>query len=436
MPFVDRIKHAWNAFFSPAVRNDYDYGHGPMFYGPRPDRVRMLFGNERSIISSIYTRLGIDAAAIDILHVRLDEQKRYMGDVPSGLNYCLTDEANIDQGARAFRQDIVLTLFDRGCVAVVPVDTTVDPNASGSFDIKTMRVGHITAWQPQHIRVEVWNEKEGRRQEVTLDKKFVAIVENPLAAVMNEPNSTLQRLIRKLNLLDSMDEQASSGKLDMIIQLPYVIKSEARRVDANRRRDEIERQLSGSKYGIAYTDGTEKITQLNRPVENNLLKQVEWLTAQLYAQLGLTPEVMNGTADEATMKNYHNRTIEPIVGAITEEMRRKFLTRTARSQGQTIMAFRDPFKLVPINELAEIADKFSRNEILTANEIRQIIGIKPANDPRADQLLNSNMPHANELSPNYKPAIEGEVVDDKIVPERLQLPQGTGSVGASTSTTG
>lgn len=435
MPFVDRIKHAWNAFVGLQARNDFDYGHGPMFYGPRPDRVRMLFGNERSIISSIYTRLGLDAAAIDIFHVRLDDKKRYSGDVDSGLNNCLTVEANIDQAARAFRQDVIMTLFDRGVVAVVPVDTTVNPNASGSFDIKTMRVGHITGWHPQEIRVEVWNEKEGLRQEVTLDKKFVAVVENPLSQVMNEPNSTLQRLIRKLNLLDSMDEQVSSGKLDMIIQLPYVIKSEARRVDANRRRTEIEQQLRGSQYGIAYTDGTEKITQLNRPVENNLLKQVEWLTDKLYAELGLTPEVMNGTADEPTMKNYHNRTIEPIIAAIVEEMRRKFLTKTARSQGQSIMAFRDPFKLVPIGEIAEIADKFSRNEVLTSNELRQFMGIKPSSDPKADQLVNSNMPQPNGLPSSYRTAIEGEVVEDTPSRERLQLPQGTGSVGASTSTT-
>ncbi len=412
MAIVDRIKHAWNAFVGIDSQNDFAYNRGPMTYGGRPDRPRMLFGNERSIISSIYTRLGIDCAAIDILHVRLDDEKRYLEDVDSGLNNCLTIEANIDQAARAFRQDIVMTMFDKGTVAVVPVDTTINPNVSGSFDIKTMRVGHIVGWYPQHVKVDVWNENEGRRQEVTLDKKFVAIVENPLYSVMNEPNSTLQRLIRKLNMLDNMDEQVSSGKLDMIIQLPYVIKSEQRRVDANRRRTEIEDQLRGSKYGIAYTDGTEKITQLNRPVENNLLKQIEWLTSQLYAQLGLTPEVMTGTADEATMKNYHNRTIEPIITAIVEAMRRTFLTKTARSQKQSIMAFRDPFKMVPLADIAEIADKFARNEILSSNEIRQFIGIKPAKDPKADMLINSNMPQS---PPQLSAAPDGSTIDGEIV---------------------
>ena len=393
MAITDRIKHAWNAFVGlDATHNNYSFGHGPMSYGARPDRTRMLFGNERSIISSIYTRLGIDCAAIDILHVRLDGEKRYLEDIDSGLNNCLTVEANIDQGARAFRQDIVTTLFDKGVVALVPVDTTINPNITGSYDIKTMRVGHIVGWHPEHVRVSVWNEQRSIRQEVTLEKKFVGIVENPLYQVMNEPNSTLQRLIRKLNMLDSMDEQVSSGKLDMIIQLPYVIKSEQRRADANRRRTEIEDQLRGSKYGVAYTDGTEKIIQLNRPVENNLLKQIEWLTAKLYSELGLTPAVMDGTADEATMKNYHNRTVEPIVQAIVEEMKRKFLTKTARSQQQSIMAFRDPFKMVPISDLAEIADKLSRNEIVSANEMRQFMGIKPAKDPKADMLNNSNMP--------------------------------------------
>lgn len=413
MPIVDRLKHAWNAFFGVERLNDFAFSNGPMNYGStRPDKSRMTFGNERSIISSIYSRLAIDSASIDILHVRLDEEKRYIGDVDSGLNNCLTVEANIDQAARAFRQDVVMTMFDRGVVAVVPVDTTINPNASGSFDIKTMRVGHIVGWHPTKVRVEVYNEKEGKRQEITLDKKFVAIVENPLYTVMNEPNSTLQRLIRKLTLLDSMDEQVSSGKLDMIIQLPYVIKSEARRADAERRRTEIEGQLRGSKYGIAYTDGTEKITQLNRPVENNLLKQVEWLTSQLYAQLGLTPEVMNGTADEATMKNYHNRTIEPIITALVEEMKRKFLTKTARSQMQSIMSFRDPFKMVPISDLAEIADKLTRNEVVTSNEMRQFIGIKPSKDPKADQLVNSNMPQsAGQLPVSNLKTIEGELVE-------------------------
>jgi len=441
MPIVDRLKHAWNAFIGLEIRNDFAFGNGPMSYGStRPDRTRMTFGNERSIISSIYNRLALDSAAIDILHVRLDDEKRYIGDVDSGLNNCLTVEANMDQAARAFRQDVVMTMFDRGVVAVVPVDTTINPNASGSFDIKTMRVGHIVGWHPTKVRVEVYNENEGKRQEVTLDKKFVAIVENPLYTVMNEPNSTLQRLIRKLSLLDSMDEQVSSGKLDMIIQLPYVIKTDARRKDADRRRTEIESQLRGSKYGIAYTDGTEKITQLNRPVENNLLKQVEWLTAQLYSQLGLTPEVMNGTADEATMKNYHNRTIEPIIAALVEEMKRKFITKTARSQKQSIMSFRDPFKMVPISDLAEIADKLARNEIVTANEMRQFMGIKPAKDPKADQLINSNMPQsAGQLPPSNLKTIDGELVKtDKIAidqPPTRKPALKTGSVGASTSST-
>jgi hypothetical protein len=427
MPIVDRIKHAWNAFVGlENDRNDFDYSRGPMTYGPtRPDRTRMMFGNERSIISSIYNRLALDTAALDIYHVRLDQEKRYVDDIDSGLNNCLTIEANIDQAARAFRQDAAMTLFDKGVIALVPVDTTINPNASGSFDIQTMRIGHIVGWHPQHVQVDVYNEKLGIRQEVTLDKKFVGIVENPLYTVMNEQNSTLQRLIRKLNMLDSMDEQVSSGKLDMIIQLPYVIKSEARRVDANRRRTEIEEQLRGSKYGIAYTDGTEKITQLNRPVENNLLKQIEWLTTQLYSQLGLTPEVMNGTADEATMKNYHNRTVEPIVTAMVEEMKRKFLTKTARSQKQSIMAFRDPFKMVPISDIAEIADKLSRNEIVTANEMRQFIGIKPAKDPKADQLVNSNMPQQGQLPPAPDvPTIDGTAVDTT----------DTGSVGAGSTT--
>lgn len=434
MPILDRLKHAWNAFAGQDYNRDFDFSNGPLTYGTRPDRTRMLFGNERSIISSIYNRLAIDTSAIDILHVRLDDAKRYLGDVDSGLNNCLTVEANIDQAARAFRQDVFMTLFDRGAIAVVPVDTTVDPNATGSFDIKTMRVGHIVGWYPQKIRVEVYNEKEGKRQEVLIDKKFVAIVENPLYTVMNEPNSTLQRLVRKLNLLDSMDEQVSSGKLDMIIQLPYVIKSDARRADADRRRTEIEQQLRGSKYGIAYTDGTEKITQLNRPVENSLLKQIEWLTALLYSQLGLTPEVMNGTADEATMKNYYNRTIEPVVTALVEEMKRKFLTKTARSQQQSVMAFRDPFKMVPISDIAEIADALSRNEIVTPNEVRQLMGIKPASDPKADQLINSNMPQP-ALPPSNVPTIDGVVVnkDDvshSALPQRLHK---TGSVGARNS---
>lgn len=352
----------------------------------------MFFGSERSIISSIYTRLGIDCAAIDILHVRVDDEKRYQEDVPSGLNNCLTVEANIDQGARAFRQDVYMTLFDKGVIAVVPVDTTINPSISGAFDVQTLRVGHVVAWKPTQVQVSVYNEKTGLREDVWLEKKFTAVVENPLYSVMNEHNSTLQRLIRKLNLLDGIDEAASAGKLDMIIQLPYVIKSESRKQQAEQRRALLEQQLENSKYGIGYIDGTEKITQLNRPLENNLLKQIEYLTNQLYVQLGLTPEVMNGTADEAAMKNYDNRTTEPIVQAFVEAMKRAFLTRTARTQGQSIMAFRDPFRLVPITDIAEIADKFTRNEIASANDIRTAIGWKPSKDPKADQLINSNMP--------------------------------------------
>lgn len=418
MPIVDRIKHAWNAFVGAENYPALNFNQSPSSFSSRPDRQRMSFGNERSIISSIYNRLGIDTAAIDILHVRLDEQGRYQDKIDSGLNNCLTIEANIDQAARAFRQDVVMTMFDKGTVAIVPVDTTLDPNISGSFDIKTMRVGHIVTWFPEHVRVSLYNEKRGLREEITLEKKYVAIIENPLYTVMNQPNSTLQRLIRKLNMLDSMDEQVSSGKLDMIIQLPYVVKSEARRADANRRRTEIEQQLRGSQYGIAYTDGTEKITQLNRPVENNLLSQIQYLTDKLYAELGLTPEVMNGSADEPTMKNYYNRTIEPIVGAVVEEMRRKFITKTGRSQGQSVMSFRDPFKLVPITDIADIADKFARNEILSANEIRQIVGFKPSSDPKADQLINSNMPQGS-TTPNA-PAIS-----DKQAPLRVSATLGT-----------
>lgn len=436
MTIADRLKHAWNAFVdwdSSRVTTSYTSGGGT--YGSRPPtRLRPVFGNERTIISSIYNRMGIDCSSIDIYHVRLDDEKRYLEDIDSGLNNCLTVEANIDQAATAFRQDIVMTMFEQGSVAIVPVDTTIDPSATGSFDIKTMRVGRIVGWQPQHVRVELYDERDGQRKEVTLEKKFVAVVENPLYSVMNESNSTLQRLVRKLQLLDSMDEQVSSGKLDMIIQLPYVVKSEARRADANRRRKEIEDQLRGSQYGVAYTDGTEKITQLNRPVENNLLKQIEWLTSQLYVQLGITPEVMNGTADEATMKNYHNRTVEPIIRAIVEAMKRTFLTKTARSQKQSIMAFRDPFKMVPISDLAEIADKFARNEILTSNEIRQVIGMKPAKDPKADQLVNSNMPQpAGALPPSPGiPTIDGEIVKEGDASPAQPAPPGQSGIGGMT----
>ena len=403
-----RLRHAWNAFTG---QEQYKAtGHvGPM-WGGRPDRVRINISNERSIISSIYTRLAIDISAVSIRHVRMDEDDRYIETIDSGLNNCLSVEANIDQAARHFRQDVAMTLFDKGVAAIVPVDTTINPAVSGGFDVKTLRVGEIVSWFPQHIRVKVYNEKSGQREEVTLEKKFVAIVENPLYAVMNEPNSTLQRLIRKLNLLDSVDEQSSSGKLDMIIQLPYVIKSEARKQQAEERRKDIEFQLKGSKYGIAYIDGTEKVTQLNRPVENNLLQQIEYLTATLYSQLGLTEGVMNGTADEKAMLNYNNRTIEPVLDAIVEAMKRTFLTKTARSQNQSVQYFRDPFKLVPIVDIAEIADKFTRNEIITSNEMRQFIGMKPSKDPKADELRNSNMPQMDESS--SEPAVE-ESLDEE-----------------------
>jgi portal protein len=384
------LSHAWNAFnTNEAVPS---FNDGPISYGGRPDRVRFRYSNERSIIASIYSRISIDVAAIDIRHVRLDKDRRYLDDIDSGLNNCLTLEANIDQGARHFRQDMVLTLLDKGTIGIVPVDTTINPAVSGGFDIQTLRVGEIVGWYPQHVKVRAYNERKGLQEEVTLEKKFVGVVENPLYSVMNETNSTLQRLVHKLNLLDVVDEQSSSGKLDMIIQLPYVIKSEARRQQAEQRRKDIEFQLKGSQYGIAYTDGTEKITQLNRPAENNLLKQVEYLTNMLYTQLGVTPEVMNGTADEAAMLNYYARTIDPILAAIVEAMRRTFLTKTARSQNQWISYFRDPFKLVPVSQLAEIADKFTRNTILSSNEIRVAIGFKPSKDPEADKLKNANMP--------------------------------------------
>jgi hypothetical protein len=396
--FGSRLKHAWNAFVNLDREAQYAYD-SPVTYGGRPDRRRFTIPNERSIISSIYTRVTIDVAAIDVRHARLDDNGRYMEDVDSGLNNCLTLEANIDQAARHFRQDIVMTMFDKGVAAIVPVDTSVSPSITGGFDIQTMRVGEIVSWMPKHVRVSLYNEQTGRREEITLEKKYVAIVENPLYSVMNEPNSTLQRLIRKLGLLDVVDEASSSGKLDLIIQLPYVIKSDARRNQAEQRRKDIEFQLKGSQYGIAYTDGTEKVTQLNRPAENNLLKQVEFLTEMLYGQLGLTVEVMNGTADEKTMLNYNNRTVEPILAAIVEAMKRTFLTKTGRTQGQSIVYFRDPFRLVPINEIADIADKFARNEILTSNEIRQIVGFKPHSDPNADKLMNSNMPQPVLMQP-------------------------------------
>ena len=387
--FGSWLKHKWNAFLD---RNPYPYRAdvGPG-YTYRPDRPRMSRGNERSIITSVFNRVALDVAAINIKHVRLDENGRYTETIESSLNYCFDIEANLDQTGRAFFQDVVVSMMDEGVVAIVPVDTDIDPNITDSLKIETLRTAKILEWYPQHVKVRLYNDREGRKEDVLLPKKMVAIIENPLYAVINEHNSTLQRLIRKLNLLDVVDEQSSSGKLDLIIQLPYVIKTEARRQQAEKRRKDIEQQLSGSKYGIAYTDGTERITQLNRSVENNLMKQVEYLTSMLYSQLGITQSILDGSADEKTMLNYYNRTIEPIVAAIVDEMKRKFLTKTARSQKQSIMFFRDPFKLVPVNELAEIADKFTRNEIMTSNEIRQIVGMRPSSDPNADELRNKNL---------------------------------------------
>jgi hypothetical protein len=387
----------WNAFQKPQM---FDYGMGQpggiSIGSARPDRSRLRYTNERSIISSIYTRLAIDFAAIDIRHVKLDDMDRYSEDMDSRLNECFTIEANIDQAPRAFRQDVVMSLFDKGVAVVVPVDTVNDPNDGEPFDIITMRVGEVTSWYPRHVRVSVYNEAKGIRDEIILGKRYVAIIENPLYQVMNEPNSTLQRLIRKLNLLDAVDEQSSSGKLDLIIQLPYVIKSEARKQQAEQRRQDIEFQLKGSQYGIAYTDGTEKITQLNRPAENNLLKQVEYLTNMLYGQLGLTEEIMNGTADEKSMLNYFNRTIEPLISAYIEALQRAFLGRLGINRKERIKYFQNPFRLVPVADFAEISDKLSRNEIMTANELREVIGLKPSKDPKADKLVNSNMPQPTE----------------------------------------
>ena len=395
LTFVSRLKHGWNAF----MNRDPTYNHaiGPS-YSYRPDRPRFTRGNERSIVTSVFNRIALDVAAISMQHCILDENGRFVEPVNSKLNNCLTLEANLDQTSRAFIQDLVMSMFDEGCVAIVPVDTTIDPKVTTSYDILSMRSGKIVDWYPEHVKVRVYNEKTGRKEEVILPKAQVGIVENPLFAVVNEPNSTGQRLIRKLNLLDQIDEQTGSGKLDLIIQLPYVIKTEARRDQAERRRKDIENQLSGSKYGIAYTDGTEHITQLNRPLENNLLKQIEYLRDMFYSQLGITQSILDGTADDKTMLNYYSRTIEPIVAAIVDEMKRKFLTKTARSQNHSIEFFRDPFKLVPVNDIAEIADKFTRNEILTSNEIRQIIGMKPSSDPKADQLINSNISQPEERS--------------------------------------
>ena len=411
LSFGARVKSAWNAFRN---QNPYpNYGDNGSYGGSyyRPDRVRISTRNERSIITSIFNKMALDVANIDIRHCKLDDNDRFLDYVDSKLDNCIRLEANIDQTGKAFIQDAVMSMFDEGHVAIVPVDTIGDPLSTKSYEICTMRTGRVTAWYPSSVRVELYNERKGIREEITLPKYMVAIVENPLYAVMNEPNSTLQRLIRKLNLLDTIDEQSGSGKLDLIIQLPYIVKSPARKAQAEERRKDIENQLKGSKYGIAYTDGTEKITQLNRPVENNLLKQVEYLTSMLYSQLGITEGVLDGTAEEGVMSNYYSRTIEPIISAIVDEMIRKFLTKTARSQKQTIMYFRDPFKLVPTEKMADIADKFTRNEILTSNEIRAVVGRRPSDDPRADMLINSNLNHGSDLpgSGGVKPTDENQV---------------------------
>lgn len=415
-----RLIHAFNAFNQNSQEQIFEStGSLGASYSARPDRTRYYFSNERSIITSILTRISIDLAGLEFRHVRLDDQSRYLEDMTTGLNNCLTVEPNIDQNPRDFRQDIGMTLCDKGYLAIVPVDTSSDPNNPGSWDILTIRVGEIKHWYPKHIKVSVWNEERGRREEITLPKKNVAIVPNPLYAIMNEPNSTLQRLIRKLNLLDVVDEQSASGKLDLIIQLPYVIKSEARRNQAEKRRQDIEFQLKGSKYGIAYTDGTEKITQLNRPAENNLMGQIEYLTNMLYGQLGMTESIMNGTADEKTMLNYMNRTIKPMADAVKESMHRTFLTKTARTQKQAILYFRSPFDYVPLENIAEIADKFTRNEIMSSNELRQVIGLKPSKDPKADELRNSNMPQSElgveppRAAPNVSNLAPSELEDSR-----------------------
>lgn len=407
----NRLQHAWNAFFNrdpTNFKNYYDLGYG---YARRPDRTQISRTNEKTIVTSIYNQIALDVAGVSIQHVRLDQNGRYLETIQSGLTECLTVNANLDQSGRAFIQDVVLSMFEEGCVAIVPVDTTLDPRNSGSYEINSLRAGKILEWFPSHVRLEVYNELSGKKEQIVLPKKMVAIIENPLYAVMNEPNSTLKRLVRKLNLLDYIDEQSGNGKLDLIIQLPYVIKTEARRKQAELRRSDIENQLKDSKYGIAYTDGTERVTQLNRPAENNLMAQITYLTSMLYSQLGLTESVFDGTADEKTMLNYYNRTVEPILAAITLEMKRKFLTKTARSQHQSIVYIRDPFKLVPVNEIANIADKFTRNEILSSNDVRSIIGYKPSSDPRAEELRNKNI-NAKEDGPIISET-EGEKIDDQ-----------------------
>lgn len=401
-----RMKNAFNVFMNRAPTN---YNIGPSYYS-RPDRPRFTGGNEKTIVTSVYNRIALDVASLNIQHCKLDSEGRFLNVVNSNLNNCLTLEANLDQTSRAFFQDVVMSMLDEGCVAIVPVETDTNPDETGSYSIYQLRTGKIVEWYPEHIKVRAYNQKNGRKEEFTIAKENAAIIENPLYSVVNEQNSTLKRLIRKLSLLDQVDEQSSAGKLDLLIQLPYTIKSEARRQQAESRKADIERQLNNSKYGIAYVDSTERVTQLNRPIENNLMKQVEYLTSMLYSQLGLTQAVLEGTANEQEMLNYYTRCIEPIVSAITDEMKRKFLTKTARSQNQTIMFFRDPFKLVPINNIAEIADKFTRNEIMSSNEIRQKIGMPPSSDPKADQLVNSNISQPNEVPEGMYP--EEEYVEE------------------------
>ena len=408
MGFFDRIKHGWNAFINNRDPTQYSRPDPGVSYSYRPDRTRFTRGNERTIVTAIYNRIALDVAAINIRHVQLDEEGRFIDYIDSGLDRCLTLEANVDQTGRAFIQDVVMSMFDEGCVAIVPIDTTADPKKTSSYDILSMRTGKIMEWYPRHVKVRLYNEHTGRKEDIILPKSTVAIIENPLYAVINEPNSTMQRLIHKLSLLDSIDEQSGAGKLDLIIQLPYIIKTAARREQAENRRKDIEMQLAGSKYGIAYTDGTERITQLNRPIENNLMKQIEYLTSMLYSQLGFHQTILDGTADEKTMLNYTNRTLEPIVSAIVDGMKRVFLSRTALTQKKTITFFRDPFKLVPVNDLAEIADKFTRNEIMTSNEFRQIVGMKPSDDPKADQLVNSNISQPTGETPPEVPPQSSE----------------------------
>lgn len=412
MGFIDRLQHGWNAFMNKDPTAGYHLGPS---YSHRPDRPRLSRGNERSIVTAIYNRVALDVATLNITHCKVDDNGRFVSDmVGSSINNCLKLEANLDQTGRAFIQDIVMSMLDEGCVAIVPVETDIDPTKSGSYDILSMRTGKVVEWKPKHVKLLVYNENSGNKEEIWMAKKDVAIIENPLYAVVNEPNSTLQRLMRKLALLDIVDEQSSAGKLDMIIQLPYTIKSETRKAQAEARRKDIEMQLKDTKYGIAYTDATEKITQLNRPLENNLMKQIEYLTSMLYSQLGITQTILDGTADEQTLLNYHSRTIEPIVSAIVDEMKRKFLTKTARTQKQTITFFRDPFKLVPVNHIADIADKFTRNEIMTSNEIRQVIGMKPSDDPKADELRNSNLNHPED-GMMMDPAMEEVPMEEELI---------------------